>query len=148
MSTHRTIIEHPNHTQPVGTLVRASASVVQANNYQLVMLVIGYQNPSTVRLRWELIRQSPMCRLKLGPETAPLRLRTHQGTSLHLGCNYYAWRRRLAVSVPVFQCPPTAQSSNALITLNPLPRFLTKGNLDYFSFLTKFIVMLIFYLHL
>ncbi len=29
-----------------------------------------------------------------------------------------------------------------------LPRFLTKGNLDYFSFLTKFIVMLIFYLHL
>ena len=26
----------------------------------------------------------------------------------------------------------------------PLPRFLTKGNLDYFSFLTKFIVMLIF----
>ena len=29
-----------------------------------------------------------------------------------------------------------------------LPRFLAKGNLDYFSFLTKFIVMLIFYLHL
>ena len=35
-----------------------------------------------------------------------------------------------------------------LFSPNPLPRFLTKGNLDYFSFLTKFIVMLIFYLHL
>ena len=37
MCTHRTIVEHPNHTQSVGTLVRASASVAQANDYQLVM---------------------------------------------------------------------------------------------------------------
>ena len=37
MSIHRTIAEHPNHTQRVGTLVRASASGVQANDNQLVI---------------------------------------------------------------------------------------------------------------
>ena len=41
---------------------------------------------------------------------------------------------------------PTVDDNNTGV--GSLPRFLTKGNLDYFSFLTKFIVMLIFYLRL
>ena len=36
---------------------------------------------------------------------------------------------------------PTVDDSNTRV--GSLPRFLTKGNLDYFSFLTKVIVMLI-----
>ena len=54
--------------------------------------------------RWDAVGAREVCALcvckQMGPKTAALRLRTHQGTSLHLGCNYIVECRRLAVSVP------------------------------------------------
>ena len=38
---YQCVVENPNLIQPVGTLVRVSASVVQANDYQLVMSING-----------------------------------------------------------------------------------------------------------